>query len=126
MADESCEDRELLLTMFRDILEETGVRLYDAADGHGVRGGATVPALLFPSPARGQYVWDLAPGPSAISLAISMLVNGCTVVQGNVLGLDCEEEPALGVLRLLCLLVPVRVCRAQLCGRVECSFTRAR
>ena len=69
---------------------------YDAADGNSVNEGSTVPNLLFPSPARGQYVWDLAPGPSAISLAISMLVNGCTVVQGNVLGLDCEEEPALG------------------------------
>lgn len=81
--------------MFREILEETGVRLYDAADGDSVNEGATVPDLLFPSPARGQYVWDLAPGASAISLAISLLANGCTV-QGNVLGFDCEWEPALG------------------------------
>ncbi|CAM9376638.1 unnamed protein product [Sphacelaria rigidula] len=81
--------------MFREILEETGVRLYDAADADSVNEETTVPELSFPSPTRGKYVWDLAPGASAISLAVSQLAKGCTV-QGNDLGFDCEWEPALG------------------------------
>lgn len=85
----------MLLAMFREIREDIGVHLYDAADGGIVNEGTTMPELSFPSPARGQYVWDLAPGASAISLAVSMLANGCTV-QGDVLGFDCEWEPALG------------------------------
>lgn len=79
--------------MFREIRTEAGVQLYDAADDNGVDEVATLPELSFPLPGHGKYVWDLAS--SAISVAVAQLANGCGQ-QGNVLGLDCEWEPALG------------------------------
>ncbi|CAB1106293.1 unnamed protein product [Ectocarpus sp. CCAP 1310/34] len=49
-ADESCEDRQLLLTMFKEIESETGARLYDKAEeaGGGAPGVEVLPPLLFP------------------------------------------------------------------------------
>lgn len=94
IADECCEDRKLLLAMFREIKEETGVWLYEAEDGDGVAAeGATcaLPELSLPSGKPGGYAWV----PETVSLAVAQLANGCAG-QGDVLGLDCEWEPSLG------------------------------
>jgi len=82
----------MLLAMFKEIEQDTGIRLYDAAVGEGVDPrGDTLPELTFPSPKHGAYVF----GPEAVRLKIAELVRGCGL-QGNVVGLDCEWEPALG------------------------------
>ncbi|CAM9368850.1 unnamed protein product, partial [Ectocarpus sp. 4 AP-2014] len=49
-SDECCEDRQLLLTMFKERELETGARLYDTAEeaGGGAPGVEVLPTLQFP------------------------------------------------------------------------------
>lgn len=91
-ADDCCEDRQLLLDMFREIHEDTGVLLYAAP---GAAGGATasLPELSFPEGKRGMYVYDMRD--AAVMIAVDDLLGRCSE-QGNVLGLDCEWEPSFG------------------------------
>ena len=82
----------MLLAMFREIEEEHGARLYDAADGEGVDPEeAVLPELTFPSPKHGAYVFR----PEAVRMKVAELAGGCAM-QGSVVGLDHECEPLLG------------------------------
>ncbi|CAN0310195.1 unnamed protein product, partial [Laminaria digitata] len=93
--DECCEDRKLLLAMFREIRSETGVHLYDIADDDGTGAErANLPKLSFPSGTFGRCVWDFS-DPSNIATAVTTLLRGCRE-QEKVLGLDCEWELSLG------------------------------
>lgn len=95
LADECCEDRKLLLAMFREIRSETGVHLYDIADDDGTGAErAILPKLSFPSGTFGRCVWDFS-DPSNIATAVTTLLRGCRE-QEKVLGLDCEWELSLG------------------------------
>ncbi|CBJ28935.1 similar to Werner syndrome protein [Ectocarpus siliculosus] len=93
-SDECCDDRQLLLTMFKEIELETGARLYDTAEeaGGGSPGVEVLPALEFPPGKRGECVFDFRP--NSIAPSVVALTDGCQL-QGNVLGLDCEWEPSL-------------------------------
>lgn len=84
----------MLLAMFSEIEQETGVRLYDAASDDGVGAGeAILPAFDFPPTKSGGYVY----GREAMGLKVAELVQGCDRgQQRNVVGLDCEWEPSLG------------------------------
>ena len=93
LADECCEDRKLLLDIFREIELEAGVRLYDGADGENAD-GPILPKLSFPSGKLGRHVWDMRDA-SVISLAVADLSGGRDG-QDIVLGMDCEWEPSLG------------------------------
>ena len=93
LADECCEDRKLLLDIFREIELEAGVRLYDGADGESAD-GPILPKLSFPSGKLGRHVWDMRDA-SVISLAVADLSGGRDG-QEIVLGMDCEWEPSLG------------------------------
>lgn len=77
--------------MFREIEEETGVRLYEATGVEATAGGEQLVPLAFPSEKKGRVVWD----DRAIDLAVVELIQGCAV-QGNVLGMDCEWELPFG------------------------------
>lgn len=68
-ADECCEDRQLLLTMFKEIESETGARLYDTAE-EGGPGVEVLPTLDFPEGKRGEIVFDLRPNSIAPSVVI--------------------------------------------------------
>ena len=82
----------MLLAMFREIEEEHGARLYDAADGEGVDPGeALLPELTFPSPKHDAYVF----GREAVRMKVAELAGGCAQ-QGSVVGLDRECEPPVG------------------------------
>lgn len=99
LADECCEDRNLLLAMFREIRSETGVHLYDGGDGESIGEGTAaegehLPQLSFPSGTSGRYVWDMRDA-SVASTAVSDLLGGSSSHE-IVLGLDCEWEPSLG------------------------------
>ncbi|CAM9365309.1 unnamed protein product, partial [Hapterophycus canaliculatus] len=87
-SDECCEDRSMFAAMFREIEEETGVRLFDATDTDATAGGVELEALALPEGKAGRVVWDS----KAINLAVADLLQGCAA-QGNVLGMDCEWEP---------------------------------
>ena len=90
IADECCEDRKLLLAMFKEIRSETGVHLYDAGDGEGM--GAE--REILPSGKSSGYVWDMT-NASIVWGAVPGLLGG----RGSeeiVLGLDCEWGPSLG------------------------------
>lgn len=77
--------------MFREIEEETGVRLYDVTDFEEASDGAELEALAFPEEKKAQIVWDN----TAINLAVVALLEGCAA-QGNLVGMDCEWEPPFG------------------------------
>lgn len=80
--------------MFKEIRSETGVHLYEAADGDDPGAeGESLPKLAFPSGTCGRYVWDMSP--SVVAQSVSTLLRGCRQ-QGMVLGLDCEWELSLG------------------------------
>lgn len=70
----------MLLAMVREIEEQTGARLYDAAESEGVDpGGAILAELTFVSPDRGAYVFGL----EAVRIKVADLAGGCTL-QGSV------------------------------------------
>lgn len=75
--------------IFREIEEETGIRLFDATGTEATAGGAELEVLQFPEGKRGLRVFD----DKAIDLAVAALLQGCEA-EGNVLGMDCEWEPA--------------------------------
>lgn len=84
--DDCCEDRALYQALFREIEEETGVRLFDPT---GPEAAAELEPLALPNDKSGILVWDK----TAIDLAVEALLRGCEA-EGNVLGMDCEWEPA--------------------------------
>ena len=63
--DDCCEDRTMLLAMFKDIEQDTGIRLHGAAVGDSVDPrGDTLPESVFPSSKHGAYVY----GPQAVAV----------------------------------------------------------
>ncbi|CAN0562550.1 unnamed protein product, partial [Ectocarpus sp. 12 AP-2014] len=72
-SDVCCEDRGMHIDMFREIEEETGVCLYDAASTEETAGGAALETFSFPEGKKGYVVWD----EKAINLAVMELVEGC-------------------------------------------------
>eukprot|EP00752_Nemacystus_decipiens_P018513 g16598.t1 len=69
-SDECCEDRQMLLTIFKEIESENHARLYDAAEEGAIE---VFPQLTFPDGKRGQLVFDLRP--DIIALPIGVNVN---------------------------------------------------
>lgn len=84
----------MLLAIFKEIADDTGVLLYDAVDDNERgAGGPTLPALTLPPGENNRpvYAWDRA----VIDIAVATIFNGCRD-QGNVLGMDCEWELPFG------------------------------
>ncbi|CAB1108010.1 unnamed protein product [Ectocarpus sp. CCAP 1310/34] len=68
-SDGCCEDRQLLLWMFKEIESENHVRLYDAAAEGAIE---LLPELTFPPGKRGELVYDLRPGVNVCLSVISV------------------------------------------------------
>lgn len=91
-ADECCEDRQLLLTVFKEIESENNVSLYDMAAESAIE---LLPELEFPPGKRGELVFDLTV--DNVAVGVASLSEECARMEAAgetpVLGLDCEWEP---------------------------------